>query len=72
MAEREPTAEDATCGSVRSAGSKLRALARRRLARGEPERPRARAGPDSKGEASAGAKRAPGGWVPTQRGLGAA
>ncbi len=29
VAEREPAAEDATCGSVRSAGAKLRALARR-------------------------------------------
>ena len=39
---------------------------RRRLrdkswARSEPERPRARAGPDSKAEARVGAKRAPGG-----------
>jgi hypothetical protein len=37
------------------------ALARQSWAQGEPERPRARAGPDSKGEVSVGAKRAPGG-----------
>jgi hypothetical protein len=81
VAERKPTAEGAASARgfdptfftlPQVASSAYERLHDEGWARGEQERPRARAGPDSKGEASVGAKRAPGGWAPTQRGLGAA
>ena len=51
--ETGPAAEDATCGSVRSSGAKMRRLRDGARVRGEQKCTRTRAGPDSWGEASA-------------------